>query len=124
VTIYNPGTDGKNPGNLTANVPPYFNIFTKTNVLHRVLNYPDTLLMRILNELEFGSCKVTLMTWNNRYIIKLEHGLLEQTFKISQFDVEQESQLLQLLSDRFIQQAMVRFGDMEKALSEALLSLQ
>ncbi len=80
--------------------------------------------MRILNELEFGSCKVTLMTWNNRYIIKLEHGLLEQTFKISQFDVEQESQLLQLLSDRFIQQAMVRFGDMEKALSEALLSLQ
>lgn len=84
----------------------------------------QALLMRILNEMEFGSCKVTLMAWNNRYIIKLENGLLEQTFKISQFDLDEESQLPQLLSDRFMQQAMERFAAMEKSLHEALISLQ
>ncbi len=64
------------------------------------------------------------MAWNNRYIIKLEHGLLEQTFKISQFDLEQESQLAQLLSNHFMQQAMERFAAMDKSLHEALRSVQ
>lgn len=80
--------------------------------------------MRVINESEIGPCKVTLMSWNNRYIIKLEYGLLEQTFKISQFDLDQESQLRQLLSDRFMQQAMERFAAMEQSLHEALSAIQ
>lgn len=76
--------------------------------------------MRIIDELERNSCKVTLLAWNNRYIIKLESGLLEQTFKISQFDLEQESQLYQLIGNDFIEQALTRFGEMEKSLRNAL----
>ncbi|MCS6972945.1 MAG: hypothetical protein N2044_03265 [Cyclobacteriaceae bacterium] len=76
--------------------------------------------MRIINELIFGDCKATLMIWNNRYIIKLERGLLEQTFKISQFDVDSEHQVQLMLNDRFIELANLRFDQMERDLQQAL----
>lgn len=61
-----------------------------------------------------------MYAWNNRYIIKLEDGLLEQTFKVNEFDVTSESEIEKLVDDTFLQQAMERFGHMERSLREAL----
>jgi hypothetical protein len=71
--------------------------------------------MRIIGEVPHPNCKVTLFNWNNRYLIKLEKGPLEQTFKVNQLDIESEAHLYQLVNDAFISEALALFDNMEAA---------
>jgi hypothetical protein len=75
--------------------------------------------MRIVRELAHPECKITFFAWNNRYLIKLEQGFLEQTYKVDQFDVADESELLNIVDSEFIQQAVSLFKQMFTSLSEA-----
>lgn len=75
--------------------------------------------MRLVREIVRPDCKITIFSWNNRYLIKLEQGLLEQTFKISELDVTSEEDLLNILDADFLHQAVVRFQDMGQSLYEA-----
>lgn len=76
--------------------------------------------MRVIKEINHPACKITIYAWNNRYIIKLEDGLLEQTFKVNEFDVTSENEIENLVDNTFLQQAMERFGQMGRSLREAL----
>lgn len=76
--------------------------------------------MRILKEIQHPAFKITLYAWNNRYILKLEDGLLEQTFKINEFDVTGPEAVELLLDDQFIKQAYERFGEMSVSLQSSL----
>lgn len=76
--------------------------------------------MRIIGEIPHPHCKITLFAWNNRYLIKLERGLLEQTYKINQFDVAQEGELITLTDSHFIQSALACFDAMENNLEGAM----
>jgi hypothetical protein len=75
--------------------------------------------MRIINERSVEGCKLTFFSWNNRYLIKLEQGLLEQTFKIDQFDVQNEQELMLMVDSEFVRQAIKRFTEMRQSLNEA-----
>ena len=75
--------------------------------------------MRLVRELSHPDCKITIFSWNNRYLIKLERGLLEQTFKIAEMDVSGEEDVLSLLDAEFLQQAAVRFQDMGRSFHDA-----
>jgi hypothetical protein len=75
--------------------------------------------MRIIREIPHRDCKITLFSWNNRYLIKLEQGLLEQTFKVDQFDFQHEDEVIRLLDPAFIQQALLRFMEMAQSLGAA-----
>lgn len=44
--------------------------------------------------------------------------MLEQTFKVDQFDVINEQELVDLLDADFIQQAILRFDEMGRSLYE------
>lgn len=50
----------------------------------------------------------------------METPLLEQTYKVSDFDVTSESDVLKLVDDQFIGKALERFEEMSKALHEAM----
>ena len=76
--------------------------------------------MRIVGEIPHPDCKITVLSWNNRYLIKIEQGLLEQTYKINQFDVFQEADLTRLLDSTFVSECLSRFEDMHKSLVQAL----
>ena len=76
--------------------------------------------MRIVGEIPHNVCKITLFSWNNRYLIKLEYGLLEQTYKVNQFDIAQEVDLFKIVNESFIQEAINRFGEMDKSLRIAM----
>jgi hypothetical protein len=76
--------------------------------------------MRIVGEVPHDVCKITLFAWNNRYLIKLEMGLLEQTYKVNQFDVASEADLYKLVDASFISEAINRFQDMDNSLQLAL----
>jgi hypothetical protein len=79
--------------------------------------------MRIIGEIQHPECKITLFSWNNRYLIKLEQGLLEQTFKINQFDLTSENDLHKAVNSEFMREALDRFRDMEASLRKSLDSL-
>jgi hypothetical protein len=76
--------------------------------------------MRVVKEIPYQHFKITIFHWNNRYLIKFESGSLEQTFKISEFDVLLEDDVLAMLDETFLAQAVARFSDMSKSLSEAV----
>lgn len=76
--------------------------------------------MRIVGEIPHPECKITLLSWNNRYLIKVEQGFLEQTFKINQFDILQESDLIKLIDEQFVQECLHRFLEMSNSLGAAV----
>jgi hypothetical protein len=76
--------------------------------------------MRVVVEIPHKECKITVFAWNNRYLIKLEQGLLEQTFKINEYDLSGESELFKIIDEPFIQEAIKRFEEMNSSLQQTL----
>lgn len=76
--------------------------------------------MRVVGEIPHPSCKITIFSWNGKYLIKLERGLIEQTFKVSEMDVTGEADIQAVLNEAFMQKALARFDEMEDALMKAL----
>lgn len=79
--------------------------------------------MRIIGEISHPDCRISLFQWNNRYIIKLEKGHLEQTFKIDQFDLSSENDLHLIVNEEFIREAMNRFDAMDQSLRKSFQDL-
>lgn len=75
--------------------------------------------MRVVREISHPDFKITIFSWNNRYLIKLEQGMLEQTFKIPQMDIAGDDELISILDAEFLRQANTRFMEMGHSLYEA-----
>jgi hypothetical protein len=76
--------------------------------------------MRVIGEIEHPACKITLFHWNNRYLIKLEQGLLEQTYKVQEYDVPTEDEVKRMVNDEFINGAIRHFEGMRHTLQDAI----
>lgn len=70
--------------------------------------------MRVIGEVAHPSCKITLFAWNNKYLVKIEQGMLEQTYKISEYDVSGEDDLREMLTDTFMESVLRRFNEMQR----------
>ena len=79
--------------------------------------------MRVIGEIPHPDCKITIFHWNSRYLIKLEQGPLEQTFKIQEFDLSSEDEIKLIVNEEFIQSSLKRFDAMGESLQQALRSL-
>ncbi len=80
--------------------------------------------MRVIGEIAHPEIKITIFHWNNRYLIKLEAGPFEQTFKIEEYDLTSEEDVKKIVSEEFIKQAIGRFSEMAKSFQEATEFLQ
>ncbi len=76
--------------------------------------------MRVVREFEQKGCRVSVFSWNEKYLIKLEQGLIEQTFKISEMDLAGDEDIDLLLDDAFMDAALNRFKEMHLSLNKAL----
>lgn len=76
--------------------------------------------MRVIGEIQHPECKITLFHWNNRYLIKLEQGLLEQTYKVQEYDVATEDEIRRLITAEFIAASLRQFEAMRQTLHNAL----
>lgn len=76
--------------------------------------------MRVVKEIQRPQCKITIFHWNGKYLIKLEKGLIEQTFKIPELDLTSETDLEFILNEEFMQKAEARFTEMMQALQKAM----
>ncbi|SHI67919.1 hypothetical protein SAMN02745146_1367 [Hymenobacter daecheongensis DSM 21074] len=75
--------------------------------------------MRQLADIPHPDVKITLFSWNGKYLIKLEKGQLEQTYKVSEMDVTSEADVRQLLDAEFVAAAVQRFAQMRQDLQAA-----
>ena len=79
--------------------------------------------MRVVGEIPHPSCKITVFMWNGKYLIKLERGPIEQTFKVSEMDITGEDDIQSILNEEFMQKALSRFDEMEEALFKAMAEI-
>lgn len=105
---------------------PVWKVFRVQKIMHHtsggcIFNRVCYLVpMRVIGEIPHPECKITIFHWNNRYLIKLEQGLLEQTYKIQEYDVSSEEELRSLITTDFLQAALQQFGTMRQTLQDAL----
>jgi hypothetical protein len=76
--------------------------------------------MRLVGEVPHPHLKITLFSWNNRYLVKFEQGYLEQTYKIDQFDVSGDEGLKRILDPVFLDGVSQRFRAMVHDWSQAI----
>jgi len=81
--------------------------------------------MRVIAQIPHPECQVTLFAWNGKYIVKIERGMLEQTYKISEMDVSGEADAHLIIGDEnFMRGVMHRFSEMDTALAQAMDTLE
>ncbi len=68
--------------------------------------------MKFIKEIKNDFCKAGLYYWNNKFIIKFEAGMYEQTYKISEMEVSGEDEVEEMLGDSFMEKVVQRFKDM------------
>lgn len=70
--------------------------------------------MRYLKEIPHPAFRVGLYAWNNKYLIKIEAGMYEQTYKISEMDVSSDDEVIRLVDEIFLQRVADRFAQMHE----------
>ena len=76
--------------------------------------------MRVIKEVTRGEIRVSIFSWNSKYIFKYELGPMEQTFKVSETDILEESELESFLDGEFLEEVKQRFEEMGAALLRRL----
>ncbi len=75
--------------------------------------------MRVVAEVPHPETKITIFSWNGKYLLKLERGPLEQTYKVSEMEVVSDEEARKLLDETFIANALQRFNEMGRDLRDA-----
>jgi hypothetical protein len=71
--------------------------------------------MRVIAELPHPEFKITIFNMNQKFIIKLERGILEQSYKIPEMDLADGiNSVFELLDEEFLKTASGRFAEMGK----------
>ena len=76
--------------------------------------------MRVVKEVTLGEIRVSIFSWNSKYIFKYELGPMEQTFKVSETDILEESELDGFLEGDFLEEVQERFKEMGESLLRKL----
>jgi hypothetical protein len=72
--------------------------------------------MKVVKEVTRGDIRVSIFSWNSKYIFKYELGPMEQTFKVSETDILEEAELDGFLEGEFLEEVNQRFKEMGASL--------
>jgi hypothetical protein len=76
--------------------------------------------MRIIAELPHPDFKISILNMNNKFIVKIEQGNLEQTYKIAESDLlDGVNSVFELLDEEFLKTVLHRFIEMRKDFKES-----
>jgi hypothetical protein len=76
--------------------------------------------MRIIAELPHPEFKISILNMNNKFIVKIEKGTLEQTYKVADADLtDGVNSVFELLDETFLATVAKRFAEMLKDYKEA-----
>lgn len=80
--------------------------------------------MRILGNIPHPVVKITVFQLNMKYAVKLEAGLMEQTYKLRESEnIRGLEDIARLLDDDFIEACLIRFREMNADLGAAFRRL-
>jgi len=79
--------------------------------------------MRVVEEIAHPVFKITVFSWNGKYLIKIELDQYEQTFKIKEQDVMGTNDIKAMLNDAFLESCMHRFITMRQDFSKTFQSI-
>jgi hypothetical protein len=76
--------------------------------------------MRIVAELPHPDFKISILNMNNKFIVKVEQGSLEQSYKIPEMDLtDGVNSVFELLDEEFLKKIAARFNDMRMDYKDA-----
>jgi len=71
--------------------------------------------MRIIAELPHPEFKISILNMNDKFIVKIEQGSLEQTYKIAGIDLlDGVNSVFEILDEAFLKTVSARFTEMRK----------
>ena len=71
--------------------------------------------MRVIAELPHPDFKITIMSMNQKFIVKMEKGVYEQIFKVAEMDLtDGVNSVFELLDEEFLKKAGERFKEMNR----------
>lgn len=77
--------------------------------------------MRVVAEIPSEHFKVTVYSWNGKYLVKFERGNYEQTYKVSEMDLTGDEDIKKLIQDElFLKSVAERFNEMSKTFRESI----
>ena len=78
--------------------------------------------MRHVADIPHPTVKITLLAWNSKFLLKLESGNIEQTYKVAEMDLltGTDTEARELLDEEFLAAAIDRFAAMRADLQAAL----
>lgn len=68
--------------------------------------------MRIIDSIPHPSMSISIFNMNDKYIVKFEAGLMEQSFKFQIEQVKSVENLKKMINADFIETVRLRFNDM------------
>lgn len=68
--------------------------------------------MRVIATIPHPSIRISIFSMNDKYIVKLEAGPMEQTFKFTEDEVKGVEDIKKILDDEFMNKALERFNEM------------
>lgn len=76
--------------------------------------------MRIIAELPHPEFKISILNMNQKFIVKIERGTLEQSYKIPEMDLtDGVNSVFEILDEVFLKTVSARFIEMGKDYKEA-----
>lgn len=69
--------------------------------------------MRFVEDIPHPQFKIGLFAWNGKYIVKIEAGPYEQTYKVSELDLSGADNLRAMLDEPFLAGVARRFQAMD-----------
>ena len=79
--------------------------------------------MRVVKEFTVEEIRVSIFSWNNKYLIKFESGPLEQTYKVPEMEVLDEADLDGFCEGLFFEGVKNRFKEMGQSLYNQMQNL-
>ena len=79
--------------------------------------------MRVVKELIKEEVRISIFSWNNKYILKFELGPMEQTFKLGETELSEENELEAFLTGEFFEKVKTRFDEMGRTFRSQLENL-
>lgn len=68
--------------------------------------------MRTVAEIPHHTFRISVFSYNAKYILKIELGQFEQVYKINEMDVNGLEDIKSMVNDAFLEQCMDRFLSM------------
>ncbi len=76
--------------------------------------------MRLVAQIPHPACRISILSWNAKYLLKFEMGQLEQTFKVDEGDAGDLESFKNKISPQFINAVLTTFQQLDEEFNKII----